>query len=108
MLTFLTHSGLSGYWFLVKTEYSLIPAIEFESRCAFYLLSMTVSKKSKYGGKDQESIQSSNTPDPGYQWESDKNIIKHYIQESQVASPFPAGDHKAATNSQESMTNTKY
>ena len=24
------------------------------------------------GCKDQESIQSSTTPDPGYQWESDK------------------------------------
>ena len=27
--------------------------------------------KSKKEGKDQESIQSSTTPDPGYQWESD-------------------------------------
>ena len=26
---------------------------------------------SKKKGKDQESIQSSTTPDPGYQWESD-------------------------------------
>ena len=26
-------------------------------------------EKSKNGGKDQESIQSSTTPDPGYQWE---------------------------------------
>ena len=29
-------------------------------------------------------------------WESDKNTIKHNIKESQKASPFPAGDHKAA------------
>ena len=29
------------------------------------------SPKSKKEGKDQESIQSSTTPDPGYQWESD-------------------------------------
>ena len=28
--------------------------------------------------------------------ESDKNTIKHYTQESQVVSPFPAGDHKVA------------
>ena len=27
--------------------------------------------QSKRGCKDQESIQSSTTPDPGYQWESD-------------------------------------
>ena len=30
---------------------------------------------SKNEGKDQESIQSSTTPDPGYQWESDKNNL---------------------------------
>ena len=29
-------------------------------------------KNSNIGCKDQESIQSSTTPDPGYQWESDK------------------------------------
>ena len=40
-------------------------------------------------------------------WESDKNTRKHHIQESQEVSPFPAGDHKAAMNRQESMTNKK-
>ena len=40
-------------------------------------------------------------------WESDKNTRKHHIQEGQEVSPFPAGDHKAAMNRQESMTNTK-
>ena len=34
----------------------------------------------KKGDKDQELIQSSTTPDPGYQ-ESDKNTIKHHKQE---------------------------
>ena len=29
-------------------------------------------------------------------WASDKNTIKHRIQESQRVSPFPAGDHRAA------------
>ena len=41
-------------------------------------------------------------------WESDKNTRKHLIQESQEVSPFPAGDHKAATNRQDSMTDTKH
>ena len=41
-------------------------------------------------------------------WESDKKTLKHNIQENQEASPFPAGDHKAAMNRQESMTNTKH
>ena len=29
-------------------------------------------------GKDQESIQSSTTPDPGYHWESDNVTIRHH------------------------------
>ena len=33
---------------------------------------------SKKEGKDQESIQSSTTPDPGYQWESDSLTIRHH------------------------------
>ena len=36
-----------------------------------------------------------------------KTTIKHHTQESQEVSPFPAGDHKATINRQESMTNTK-
>ena len=41
-------------------------------------------------------------------WESDKNTRKHNIQESQETSPFSAGDHKAAMNRQDSMTDTKH
>ena len=47
--------------------------------------------QSKKEGKDQESIQSSTTSDPVYQWESDTN-------ESQEVSPFPASDHNASIN----------
>ena len=50
--------------------------------------------KSKLGCKDQESIQSSTTPDPGYQWESDKLTVGT-TDESQEVSLFPAGNHKA-------------
>ena len=42
-------------------------------------------------------------------WESDKGdkyTIKHRTQVGQEVSPLPAGDHKAAMNRQESMTNT--
>ena len=35
-------------------------------------LDMRPVKQSKKEGKDQESIQSSTTPDPGYQWKSEK------------------------------------
>ena len=45
--------------------------------------------KSEQEGKDQKSIQSSPTPDPGYECESDNFTIRHHKRE---ISPFPAGD----------------
>ena len=56
-----------------------------------------MDSQSKKGCKDQESIQSSTTPDPGYQWESDQLTVDT-TNESQEVSPFPAGDHKAQIN----------
>ena len=62
---------------------------------------MTVSKKAD---KDQESIQSSTTPDPGHHMGKRR---KHHKQESpHEVSPFPADDHKAARNRQDSITKT--
>ena len=40
-------------------------------------------------------------------WESDKNTRKHHTQESKEVNLFPAGDHKAARNRQDSMPKTK-
>ena len=37
--------------------------------------------QSKKDGKDQASIQSSTTPDPGYQWESNKPTVRHHKRE---------------------------
>ena len=37
--------------------------------------------ESKYGCKDQESLQSSTTPDLRYQWESDKLTVRHHKPE---------------------------
>ena len=42
----------------------------------------------KKEGKDQESIQSSTTPDQGYQWESDNVTVRHYKREP-IGQPFP-------------------
>ena len=64
--------------------------------------SVKVSKWCKY----QESIQSSTTPDPGYQWESDK-LTADTTNESQEGSPFPAGDHKAHINRRAQRHSTK-
>ena len=47
--------------------------------------------------KDQESIQSSTTPDPGYQWES-YNFTFEFHNQSQEVGLFSAGDHKASIN----------
>ena len=63
----------------------------------FQICSLTVAKlpfdennfESKKEGKDQESIQSSTTPDPGYQWESDNFTIRHHKRESR-GQPFPS------------------
>ena len=45
--------------------------------------------ESKKNGKDQESIQSSTTPDPGYQWESDNFTISVHNQKPR-GQPFPS------------------
>ena len=37
--------------------------------------------QSKKDGKDQESIQSSTTPNPRYQWESNKLLVRHHKRE---------------------------
>ena len=42
------------------------------------------SAYSKKEGKDQESIQSSTTPDTRYQWESNNFTIRHHKQEPKV------------------------
>ena len=42
-------------------------------------------------------LQSSTTPDPGYQWESDKLTVIHHKLEPR-GQPFPAGGHKAQMN----------
>ena len=45
--------------------------------------------KSKKEDKDQESIQSSTTSDPEYQWESDNFTIRHHKREPR-GQPFPS------------------
>ena len=67
------------------------PHCIFKSNFAY--ICIKVSKREKI----RESIQSSTTPDPGYQWESDK-LTAVTTNESQEVSSFPAGDHKAHIN----------
>ena len=50
-------------------------------------------EKSKKEAKDQESIQSSTTHDPGYQWENDNFTIRHHKREPR-GQPFPSRYHK--------------
>ena len=61
------------------------------------MLSRRLSKKED---KDQESIQSSTRPDPGYQWESDNVTIRHHKREPR-GQPFPSSQQ---TDLHESIT----
>ena len=63
--------------------------------------------QSKKDGKDQESIQSSTTPDPEYHMGKRQNHTKNYQKQEQRGQLFLAGDHKAVMNRRESMTNTR-
>ena len=58
--------------------------------------------QSKKKGIDQESIQSSTTPDPGYKVTTSQLDITN---KSQEISSFPAGDHKALINRPARMHN---
>ena len=57
--------------------------------CFPLLTSKHCHTKSKLECKDQESIQSSNTPDSGYQWESDKLTMRNHKLEPR-GQPFPS------------------
>ena len=58
-------------------------------------------------GKFQELIHSSTTPDPcHFMGKLQKQKKKNHTQERHEASPFPAGDRKAAMNRQDRMTKT--
>ena len=58
----------------------------YSNKLPIPLLQYNTSKKVD---KDQESIQSSTTPDPGYNWESDNLAIKHHKREPR-GQPFPS------------------
>ena len=47
------------------------------------------NNQSKKVCKDQESIQSSTIPDPGYQWQSNKLTVRHQKREPR-GQPFPS------------------
>ena len=46
-------------------------------------------KESKKEGRDQESLQSSTTPDPGYQWANNKFTVRPHKREPRGQS-FPS------------------
>ena len=76
---------------------SLKKLLSQEEQALMQPLENSLIEQSKKGCKDQESIQSSTTPDPGYQRESDK-LTEDTTNKSQEVSPFPASDHKAHIN----------
>ena len=56
--------------------------------------------------KIRNRYNSSTIAEPGHHMEKWQNTIKYNIQESQVISPFLAGDHKAARDRQDSIIKT--
>ena len=63
--------------------------------------------QSKKGSKDQESIQSSVTPDQGTNGKVTNSELD-ITSESQEVSPFPAGGHKAQiTDAHKGIANTR-
>ena len=55
------------------------------TRYCMIFLAIRRKLESKKEGKDQESIQSSTTPDPGYHCESDNFTIRHYNERIEVS-----------------------
>ena len=64
-------------------------AYVFKCTSDYAMNTMIRRDQSKSGCKDQKSIQSSTTFDPGYQWESDKLTVKHHKWEPR-GQPFPS------------------
>ena len=89
--------GMAGYYRKFCYNFSIIaePLTNLLGKRVEFIC--TYNCQIKKEGKDQESIQSSTTPDPGYQWESDRSQLD-ITSESQEVSAFPAGDHRASTN----------
>ena len=76
---------------------------------AFYHLIKCVTYRdaTKEEGKDQESIQSSISPDPGHHMGKCKKH-KKILHTRAKRLAFSAGDHKAAMNRQDSTTDMKH
>ena len=86
------------YFFIYKQNYhKLLVIIDVEGFC--YIL-VKVRKMSKVRNRYNQVPHLAQATMGKWQEK------KHHIQESQEVSPFPAGDHKAARNRQNSMTNT--
>ena len=73
-----------------------------------------VFDRSKQGRKDHESIQSSTTPDPRYQWKSDKLTVRHHKREPrgealshQVITRHKLEDLKVLRHSSDLLNNVK-
>ena len=62
--------------------------IKMVSFVTFVTVASLIPYQSKKEGKDQESIQSSTTPDPGYQWESD--VTNRHHKREPRGQPFPS------------------
>ena len=91
---------------IIKSVHKILVLVLPEALEAEILARITIKvrKKAKIRNRyNRETHLSKDTT-----WESDKNTRKHHTQESQEVSTFPAGDHKAATNRKDIMTDRKH
>ena len=72
---------------MIKNVIEFISYMSFLLKCIY--MSSPGERQCKLGCKDQESIQFSTTPYPGYQWESDKLTVRHHKREP-IDQPFPS------------------
>ena len=68
------------FWYATWSLFMLLiwEHIYSSSYIVFVVTTLRLCCQSKKEGKDQESIQSSTTPDQWYQWESDNVTIRHH------------------------------
>ena len=82
-----SHTFLRGR--TITVEATATTAINARNFGSYRIVKQRMLMQSKKDDKDQESIQSSTTPYPGYQWVSKKLTITHHKREPR-GQPFPS------------------
>ena len=91
---------------IIKSVHKILVLVLSEALEVEILARITIKVRKKAKIRDRYNQVPHLTKDTT--WESDKDTRKYHTQESQEVSTFPGGDHKAATNIKDSMTDQKH